>query len=206
MYLFLLDVSHNAINTGYLQNACEVLLECLDKLPGDSRTQIGFITYNSCIQFYNLSDALSQPQMMIYPEIDDVVLPIPENLMINLMENKETIQTFLQDLPQIFQDTYDTESALGTALTAAYKLLSNTGGRVTVMQTCLPTIGVGSLKARNDSIEKDSSAFGPQVDFYKKLALDCAGVHIAVDLFMFNALYADLATLCKFILVNYSLF
>jgi protein transport protein SEC24 len=38
---------------------------------------------------------------------------------------------------------------------------------------------------------------GPQTDFYKKLALECASVHIAVDLFMFNALYADLATLCK---------
>ena len=57
MYLFLFDVSHNAVNTGYLHNACETLLESLDKLPGDTRTQIGFITFNSCIQFYNLSDS-----------------------------------------------------------------------------------------------------------------------------------------------------
>jgi protein transport protein SEC24 len=154
MYLFLLDISHNAINTGYLQNACDILLESFDKLPGDTRTQIGFITYNSCIQFYNLSDSLSQPQMMVYPDIDDVVLPLPENLMINLNENKETIQTFLQDLPNLFTNTNDTESALGTALSAAFKLLNTTGGRVTVMQTCLPTCGVGSLKQRNDSIEK----------------------------------------------------
>jgi protein transport protein SEC24 len=197
MYLFLLDVSHNAVNTGYLQNACDILLECLDKLPGDTRTQIGFITYNSSIHFYNLSDSLSQPQMLIYPDIDDVILPLPEFLMINLTENKETIQTFLQDLPNLFNNSNDTENALGTALTVAFKLLTGTGGRVTVMQTCLPTCGVGSLKIRSDSIEKDSQSLGPQTDFYKKLALECASVHIAVDLFMFNALYADLATLCK---------
>lgn len=154
MYLFLLDVSHNAINTGYLQNACDILLESLDKLPGDTRTQIGFITFNSCIHFYNLSDSLSQPQMMVYPDIDDVVLPLPENLMINLTENKETIQTFLQELPSLFTNTNDTENALGTALTAAFKLLTGTGGRVTVMQTCLPTCGVGSLKLRSESIDK----------------------------------------------------
>ena len=149
-----MDVSHNAVNTGYLQNACDILLESLDKLPGDTRTQIGFITFNSSIHFYNLSDSLSQPQMMVYPDIDDVVLPLPENLMINLTENKETIQTFLQDLPNLFNNTNDTENALGTALTAAFKLLTGTGGRVTVMQTCLPTSGVGSLKNRSESIDK----------------------------------------------------
>jgi protein transport protein SEC24 len=154
MYLFLFDVSRNAINTSYLQNACEMLIECLEKLPGDSRTQIGFITYNSCLHFYNLSESLSQPQMIIYPDIEEVILPLPDSLMVNLSENKETIQAFLHELPALFNDSYDTDSALGSALLAAFKLLNSTGGRVTVMQTCLPNVGVGALKHRNDSIEK----------------------------------------------------
>ena len=197
MYIYLLDVSHNAISTGYLHSFCETLLENLDKVPGDSRTQIGFITYNSCLHFYNLSDSLSQPRMMIYPDLDELILPMPDNLMINLNENKESIQIFLQSLPSLFADSYETDSALGSALNAAHQLLKQTGGRITVMQTCLPNVGVGALKIREETIDKDSTNLGPQCDFYKKMALDCAGLHIAVDLFMFNSLYADLATLCK---------
>ena len=197
MYLYLLDVSHNAIATGYLSSFCETLLENLDKIPGDSRTQIGFITYNNSIHFYNLSASLSQPRMMVYTDIDDLELPLPDNLMINLNENRENIQLFLQSLPNMFSDIYETDSALGTALNAAFQLLKATGGRITVMQTCLPNVGAGALKIREESIDKDSTNLAPQSDFYKKLALECAGVHVAVDLFLFNSLYADLSTLCK---------
>ena len=35
----------------------------------------------------------------------------------------------------------------------------------------------------------------PVTDFYKKLSLDCSGQQIAVDLFMLNSQYADIATL-----------
>jgi len=34
----------------------------------------------------------------------------------------------------------------------------------------------------------------PVTDFYKKLALDCSAQQIAVDMFMLNAQYADIAT------------
>jgi len=190
MYLFLFDVSHNAITTGFLKNACEILVENLEKMPGDARTMIGFLTYNSTIHFYNLSDAYSKPNMMIYTDIEDVTLPLPENLMVNLYENREKVKSFLETLPETFQNAYETDSALGVALTAAHKMLSQTGGRITVLQSMLPNVGVGALKPP----EKEASV-NPQTDFYKKLALDCANNHIAVDLFMFNSLYADLASL-----------
>ena len=38
---------------------------------------------------------------------------------------------------------------------------------------------------------------GPAIDFYKKLALDCSAQQVAVDLFMLNSQYADLASICK---------
>lgn len=65
MYLFLLDVSHLGVECGYLRQFCDILLEELDKLPGDGRTQIGFITYNSSVHFYNLAEGLRQPHQMI---------------------------------------------------------------------------------------------------------------------------------------------
>ena len=154
MYLYLLDVSTNAISTGYLNSFCETLLENIDKIPGDSRTQIGFITYSSSIHFYSISESYSQPKMMVYPDLEEINLPMPESLMCNLSENKEAVKAFLQQLPDLFANTFDTDSALGSALQAAYQLMKPTGGRVTVMQTCLPNVGAGALKTREESIDQ----------------------------------------------------
>ena len=40
VYIFLLDVSRQAVETGYIKSVCDVMLDELDKLPGDSRTQV----------------------------------------------------------------------------------------------------------------------------------------------------------------------
>ena len=44
---------------------------------------------------------------------------------------------------------------------------------------------------------QDGGNLGPATDFYKKLALDCSAQQIAVDLFMMNGQYADIASLGK---------
>ena len=55
---------------GYLKIFCQTLIDELDRVPGDSRTQIGFITYDSSLHFYNLAEGLSQPQMLVVSDID----------------------------------------------------------------------------------------------------------------------------------------
>ena len=49
---------------------CETLLDVLDKIPGDSRTQIGFIAYDSAVHFFNLEEGLSQPQMLTVSDVE----------------------------------------------------------------------------------------------------------------------------------------
>nr|XP_015205062.1 PREDICTED: protein transport protein Sec24A isoform X2 [Lepisosteus oculatus] len=199
VYLFVLDVSHNAIETGYLNVVCQSLLDNLSTLPGDTRTKIGFITFDSTIHFYNLQEGLSQPQMLIVSDIEDIFIPTPDSLLVNLSECKELVHDLLKALPQMFTKTMETQSALGPALQAAYKLLSPTGGRASVFQTQLPSLGVGALKSREDPNQrasaKDIQHLSPATDFYKKLALDCSGQQIAVDLFLLSGQYCDLASL-----------
>ncbi|XP_077080995.1 protein transport protein Sec24A isoform X1 [Siphateles boraxobius] len=199
VYLFVLDVSHNAVETGYLDVVCQSLLENLDSLPGDSRTKIGFITFDSTIHFYNLQEGLSQPQMLVVSDIDDVFLPTPDSLLVNLSECRELVQDLLAGLPQMFSGTMETQSGLGPALQAGFKLLSPTGGRISVFQTQLPTVGIGALKPREEPSQrahaKEVQHLNPATDFYKKLALDCSGHHVAVDLFLLSAQYCDLSTL-----------
>lgn len=199
VYLFVLDVTFNAIGTDYLSIVCKTLRSELSKLPGDSRTQIGFIAFDQALHFFNLAEGLSQPQMLTVSDIDEIFLPLPDSLLVNLHESRDLVQDLLCQLPQLFANNMETGNALGAALQASFKLLSPTGGRVTVFQTCLPTAGPGALQMREDSSSnkagnKNIPHLGPATDFYKKLALDCSAQQIAMDVFMLNGQYADLAT------------
>ncbi|KAL8573166.1 hypothetical protein ACOMHN_036151 [Nucella lapillus] len=197
VYLFVLDVSFNAIETGYLRMFTQTLIEELDRIPGDARAQIGFICFDRSLYFFNLSEGLSQPQMMVMPDLEDVFLPCPDSLMVNMHERRDMVMELLNQLPTLFEGNQETGNALGSALQAAFKLLTSTGGRVTVVQTTLPTVGPGALGNR-EAASKNASLnvcnLGPASDFYKKLALDCSAQQVAVDLFMLNGQYADLAS------------
>ncbi|XP_065212440.1 protein transport protein Sec24A [Planococcus citri] len=198
MYLFILDVSRIATQTGYLSTVCEVLCANLSKLPGDTRTSVGFITVDSAVHFYDLGEMLNQPHELIVTDVDDIFIPSPENLIVNLHEQFELIKDLLEQIPEKFKESYDTNCALGAALQAAYKLMAPTGGRVTVFVSCLPNHGPGALKPREDPSQRGSnksSNLNPATDFYKKLALDCNSQHVAVDLFVVNAQFVDLATI-----------
>ncbi|KAM8848153.1 protein transport protein Sec24B [Synchiropus picturatus] len=199
VYLFVLDVSHNAVEAGYLRYFCESLMENLDRLPGDSRMKVGFLTFDSTIHFYNLQEGLSQPQMLVVSDIDDVFIPSHDSLMVNLKESKELVTDLLKSLPGMFSQSRETHSALGPALQAAFKLMSPTGGRISVFQTQLPSVGAGLLQSREDPSQRSNTKgvqhLGPATDFYKKFALDCSGQQIGVDLFLLSSQYSDLASL-----------
>ena len=44
---------------------------------------------------------------------------------------------------------------------------------------------------------QDSQKLCPNTDFYKNLALDCAGDQVAIDLFILTGQFVDLASLCE---------
>ncbi|KAK8676756.1 hypothetical protein V6N13_142322 [Hibiscus sabdariffa] len=54
LYFFLIDVSISAVRSGMIEVVAQTIRSCLDELPGFPRTQIGFITFDSTIHFYNM--------------------------------------------------------------------------------------------------------------------------------------------------------
>lgn len=198
VYLFLLDISRLAIESGYLETFCQVLTAELANLPGDSRTQVGFLAYDSALHFFALNEGLSRPHEMIIVETDEIFLPCPENLLVNLKDKMEVVLDLLSQLPTRYNDSYDNSSALGAALQAAHKLMASVGGRVTVFQAALPNIGPGALTPREDPSQRaagNAQHLNPAIDFYKRLALECSSQQIAVDLFIINSQYVDMATI-----------
>lgn len=69
----------------------------------------------------------------------------------------QLVKDLLTSLPGLFSQSRETHSALGPALQAAFKLMSPTGGRVTVFQTQLPTLGAGALQSREDPNQRSST-------------------------------------------------
>ncbi|XP_072038207.1 protein transport protein Sec24A-like isoform X2 [Amphiura filiformis] len=199
VYLFMLDVSFAAVESGYLSVVCQTLIDELTKMPGDARTMISLLTFDNTLHFYSLQEGMSRPQMMVVSDLDDIFLPSPNDLLVNIQECKELLTELLTQLPHMFDGNKNTQTALGPALQAALKLLGPTGGRVTVFQSGLPSAGAGTLKAREDPNQRANSKhianLGPATDFYKKMALDFSAQQIAVDLFMISSQYTDIATL-----------
>ncbi|RAL38967.1 hypothetical protein DM860_014793 [Cuscuta australis] len=122
-YFFLIDVSISSIKNGMIEVIAQTIKKCLDSLPGYPRTQIGFITYDSTIHFYNMKSSLTQPQMLVVSDPEDTFVPLPDDLLVNLSECRDVIDTFLDSLPSMFQDNVNVESALGPALRAVFMVM-----------------------------------------------------------------------------------
>jgi len=199
VYVFLIDVGQRAVQSGMLATASAAIKASLDTLPGDDRTQVALITFDTNFTFYNLNSKLSQPQAMVVSDLENPFLPLPSDLLVNLQESRSLVDDLLDKLPSIFQDADAVDSCLGPALQAAYMLMSHVGGKLLVFQATLPTLGKGALAMREDpkllATEKESVMLAPATEVYKSIALDCSKNQIAVDLFTAPQQYIDLASL-----------
>jgi hypothetical protein len=66
LFLSLADISCAYIWENFTKHS----LNFAFRLPGNTRTKIGFITFDSTIHFYSLQEGLSQPQMLIVSDIE----------------------------------------------------------------------------------------------------------------------------------------
>jgi protein transport protein SEC24 len=63
VFFFAIDVSQAAYASGMVAVAAQTIKACLGELPGDERTLVGFLTYDSSLHFYNLKASLAAPQV-----------------------------------------------------------------------------------------------------------------------------------------------
>ena len=205
-FLFVIDVSHYAIQSGMVAAAAAAIKASLDALPGGEggRTKIGFITFSSSVQFYNLKAGLSQPQMLNMADIEEPFLPMADELLVPLSDSREVVERLLDALPAMFAENSDIDTATGVALECAYKAMKHVGGKLCLFQHSLPSLGRGQLRNRDNQrlydTPKESDLLLPAVDgdgFYARVAKDMSRVHIACDLFLFSPQYTDVATLSE---------
>lgn len=78
-----------------------------------------------CLLFYVtlFQSSLTQPQMLVVSDLDDIFIPLPDDLLVNLSESRSVVETFLDGLPSMFQDNVNLESAFGPSLKAAFMIM-----------------------------------------------------------------------------------
>lgn len=179
--------------SGYLNSFSKVFIENLSNLAHDHRTEIGFLTFDSRIHYYELNE---QNKLRIFVHADfensEDFLPVPKGIFLNFFANRRALENFLNELPKIYASNREKDSALGVALQAAKKLLSKTGGRLSVFQSRTPNIEPGLLS------EKQTDSLRETSPFYKQIALEMVALQISCDLFFFNKNPIDVPTLGSF--------
>ncbi|CAI5745957.1 unnamed protein product [Peronospora destructor] len=198
-FVFVIDVSATAVASGSLQIAVNTIREQLDKLPGAPRTRVGFVTYDNTIHFYNLKSTLKAPQMMVVADLDELFIPIPDELLVNLSDSREVVEMLLETLPTIHHNACSAETVLGPAIRVAFKLMSSIGGKMVVFQNSLPSTGNGALRNRDNprlyGTDKEHTLLQAADTFYRANAIDFCRQQVSVDMFLFSSMYTDIASL-----------
>uniref|UniRef100_A0A8C5S8B7 Protein transport protein Sec24C n=1 Tax=Laticauda laticaudata TaxID=8630 RepID=A0A8C5S8B7_LATLA len=206
-FIFMIDVSYNAVRSGLVRLICEELKALLDYLPRERTTEesairVGFVTYNKVLHFYNVKSSLAQPQMMVVSDIADMFVPLLDGFLVKVNESRTVFTSLLDQIPEMFADTRETETVFAPVIQAGMEALkaADCAGKLFIFHTSLPIAEApGKLKNRDDkklmNTDKEKILFQPQTNFYNNLAKDCVAQGCCVDLFLFPNQYLDVATL-----------
>ena len=133
-YVFLLDVSQQAVDSGYLTQATTTIKGIIDEgtLPGGDRTRIAFMAFDKNLYYFNLRSTLKQPQMIVVPDLTDNELPVPDDLLVTLNDSYEIISQLLDNFPMYFSQpaSAQQDTALVPAISSAYNICKHIGGRM----------------------------------------------------------------------------
>ncbi len=202
-YLFLIDVTAHAIQSGVTTSACEVIARTLDSIPGQEHVTVGIATVDSAIHFYHIKDGADKPSMLIVPDVDDSYAPLQSGLVVSLAKNRETIEHLLKTIPETFASATPGANASTAAIKAGIECLKATGGKIMAFMASIPDTGLGKLEPRTGTsgqrtgnIEKEPlKCMAPAERSYNVIATHAAEFQVAIDLFLCVSSTVDVATL-----------
>ncbi|KAM3426428.1 hypothetical protein NHJ13734_009467 [Beauveria thailandica] len=203
VYLFLFDVSYAAISSGLLATSARTILDSLNRIPNaDRRTRIGFMAVDASLHYFSIpkdEDENVETNMLVVSDLEEPFLPVPHDLLVPLSESRQSVERFLQKLPEMFQNNQSNSSSMGPALRAGHKLISSLGGKIIVLTASLPNVGAGKLEMREDKkvlgTSKEGALLQTGNSFYKSFAVECSKNQVSVDMFLFSSQYQDVASL-----------
>ncbi|KAF1848226.1 uncharacterized protein K460DRAFT_393351 [Cucurbitaria berberidis CBS 394.84] len=211
-WLFLIDVTEEAVNRGFLDGFCEGIMHALyggDEQTEESETtsrlpkgaKVGIVTFDKEMHFYNLSPNLDAAQMLVMSDIEDPFVPLGDGLFVDPAESKTVITKLLTQLPSMFSEFKNPEPALLPTLNSAMEALAATGGKIVCSLAALPTFGPGRLFLRDDgnvhNTDAEKKLLQTEHPGFRKVAEKMVQSGIGIDFFMAapSGGYLDIATI-----------
>ncbi|KAF7331450.1 hypothetical protein MKEN_00023700 [Mycena kentingensis (nom. inval.)] len=197
-FVFLLDVSEAAVQSGTLATAARAIADTLDNIPNaQHRTRVAVICYDTALHFFKITS--ENFEMMVVPDISEAYLPTEySDLLVNLLDTRAGIDALLERLPELFAGTRPAGSATGSALDAARVLLASArGGKIVLIASSPPNAGRGALVPDSSSKSATPQEDKDPASFYHELAISCVNFCVSVDMFLCPASrnYMGLSTL-----------
>jgi protein transport protein SEC24 len=127
VYVFVMDVSYSAVQTGMIAVVADAIKSSLDTLPNeDGRTKVAFVTADNAVGFYKLTG--DEPEILVVGDLADMYLPrAASDLIVNLVECRTAVENVLDRMKTMYVNTQTPVNCLGSALQAARKLLVRKG-------------------------------------------------------------------------------
>ena len=125
-YVFLVDVGPHARQNGMVAVVARAIAAALDALPNsDGSTRVAFVAFDDRLHFFHATPPSLEFTVMVVSDVDDVYLPRPSDLLVNLQESRAAVDALLTKFEEIFGATHasGTGSAMGPALQAGFQLL-----------------------------------------------------------------------------------
>lgn len=200
-FLFVFDVSKNALDTGYLPIATASILKALEAgaIPGGERTVVGFLTYDDKVHYYNLKSTLKQPQMIVNTDDDPDFLPMPEDLMVNLTDSKDLITELLNQLPIMFSDSTEFDTNMDHVVKSIGILTKATGAKVFLFESSPMSSKFPQLQVTQKPGVKDRpELIKPSISMFKNYAVELSHYYVSIDQFVISGhnTFKNTATLC----------
>lgn len=212
-YLFVIDVSAEAVQRGFLHGVCDGIVAALygdsaedghtsaedaDNTSGETRSakvpagaKVGFMTFDRTIHFYDTSASMSTPRQMVVSDLEDPFSAIsPERLYVDAAQCRKNITALLKQLPVMFAQHAVAEPVLLPSLTAALTTLEATGGKILCSLASLPTYGPGKLFHRDKGNYTGEDGEGSREYLktehigIKKLQSDLVKAGVGIDFFL----------------------
>lgn len=208
VYMFLLETTPAAVNSGVLAAALAGIRNSIDSMPNEGRTRIAIMTFDSAIQFYSLRPGEDvDPSVYVLSDIEDVFLPTPDEILVQLTDCRPCFEKTLDLIANTYTPSDDMvlrPSCLGAAMQGAVKAMELIGGKLIVVAASRPTAGPGKLRERGDNsilgTERERAILRPETGFYREMAVTMSKCQIGCDLFVCPpppAHYMDIAALAQ---------
>lgn len=212
-YLFVLDVSYYALSSGMTYSAVRAIKEALPYLAGGDRTRVGFMTFDSTVQFFSFASASSDNARMIcVGDLDDenFVPVVADSVLVSLGSRRAAVDKLIATLEDMFSPAKGVnpnapqDTCLGPALRMAHDVGKQWGCRILCFTASIAKRGKDfGFSNREQELGKligadnESTLFrghGAGFENLKKLAAEMSKVQTCCDVFSF-APYVDLASI-----------